>query len=62
MEGKVALVTGAASGIGRASAHGELARAGAAVCVSDINGAGAQADGARYHRRGRQRAISVLAM
>ena len=40
MEGKVALVTGAASGIGRASALA-LARAGAAVCVSDINGDGA---------------------
>ncbi len=39
MEGKVALVTGAASGIGRASALA-LARAGASVCVSDINGAG----------------------
>ena len=42
MEGKVALVTGAAAGIGRASAMA-LARAGAAVCVSDINGEGAQA-------------------
>ena len=41
MEGKVALVTGAASGIGRASALA-LAEAGAAVCVSDINGAGAE--------------------
>ena len=40
MEGKVALVTGAAAGIGRASALA-LARAGAAVCVSDINGEGA---------------------
>ena len=39
MEGKVALVTGAASGIGRASALA-LSRAGASVCVSDINGAG----------------------
>ena len=40
MEGKVALVTGAASGIGRASALA-LAQVGAAVCVSDINGDGA---------------------
>ena len=39
MEGKVALVTGAATGIGQASALA-LARAGAAVCVSDINSAG----------------------
>lgn len=36
MQGKVALVTGAASGIGRASALA-LARAGAAVCLSDVN-------------------------
>ena len=41
MQGKVTLVTGAASGIGRASALA-LARAGAAVCASDINGAGAE--------------------
>jgi len=41
MEGKVVLVTGAASGIGRASALA-LAEAGAAVSVSDINGAGAE--------------------
>ena len=41
MEGKVTLVTGAAAGIGRASALA-LARAGAAVCASDINGAGAE--------------------
>ncbi|MDE2854886.1 MAG: glucose 1-dehydrogenase [Chloroflexota bacterium] len=41
MEGKTALVTGAASGIGRASALA-LARAGAGVCVSDIDGEGAQ--------------------
>ena len=40
MEGKAALVTGAASGIGRASALA-LAREGAAVCVSDINTEGA---------------------
>lgn len=41
MEGKATLVTGAASGIGRASALA-LSRAGAAVCASDINGAGAE--------------------
>ena len=40
MDGKSALVTGAAAGIGRASALA-LARAGAAVCVSDIDGDGA---------------------
>ncbi len=40
MEGKVALVTGAAAGIGRASALA-LAGAGAALCVADIDSAGA---------------------
>lgn len=40
MKDKAALVTGGASGIGRASALA-LGRAGAAVCVSDINGEGA---------------------
>lgn len=41
MDGKTALVTGAAAGIGRASALA-LAREGAAVCVSDINLDGAE--------------------
>lgn len=41
LEGKVALVTGAGTGIGRASALA-LARAGAALCVSDIDSAGAE--------------------
>lgn len=40
MDGRVALVTGAAAGIGRASAL-TLAREGAALCVSDIDEAGA---------------------
>ena len=35
LEGKIALVTGAAQGIGEAIAH-ELAKAGATVIVSDI--------------------------
>ena len=38
---KVAVVTGAASGIGRAIALG-LARAGAAVAVVDVNTGGAE--------------------
>ena len=41
LEGKVAIVTGAAGGIGSASAHA-LAQAGAAVVVADVNGDGAQ--------------------
>ena len=57
MEGKTTLVTGAASGIGRASALA-LARAGAAVCVSDINGAGAEETARRIIANGGQ-AISV---
>lgn len=42
LEGKTALVTGAASGIGRATAL-SLGRAGARVCVTDIDEAGAEA-------------------
>ncbi len=38
MDGKVALVTGAAQGIGNAIAHG-LAAAGARIVVADLNGA-----------------------
>lgn len=41
IEGKVALVTGAASGIGKEIAH-ELARAGAAVVIADLNLEGAR--------------------
>jgi NAD(P)-dependent dehydrogenase (short-subunit alcohol dehydrogenase family) len=41
LEGKVAVVTGAASGIGRASAR-RLARGGASVVVADINLEGAE--------------------
>src|SRR2546423_753952 len=46
VQDKVAIITGAASGIGRASAE-LLAREGAAVGVADLNGAGAKevADG-----------------
>jgi NAD(P)-dependent dehydrogenase (short-subunit alcohol dehydrogenase family) len=48
MKGKVALVTGAASGLGRATAL-KLAAAGADLCVADVNAAGLEetADNAR---------------
>lgn len=39
MKGKVALVTGAASGLGRATAL-KLAHAGANICIVDVNAAG----------------------
>lgn len=50
LAGRVAVVTGAATGIGRASAE-LLAERGARVCVADINLAGAEAvaEGIRQH-------------
>jgi NAD(P)-dependent dehydrogenase (short-subunit alcohol dehydrogenase family) len=48
MKGKAALVTGAASGLGRATAM-TLARAGADVCLVDVNAAGLE-DAAREAR------------
>jgi len=42
LEGKVAIVTGGASGIGRAAAHA-FAREGARVCVADLHAEGAEA-------------------
>lgn len=51
IEGKVALVTGAGSGIGRASAHA-FARAGARVVVSDIDEQNGQATVRFMHEHG----------
>ena len=58
LEGKVALVTGTAAGIGRASALA-LAHAGAAICASDIDETGA-AETARDITDAGGRAISCL--
>jgi NAD(P)-dependent dehydrogenase (short-subunit alcohol dehydrogenase family) len=57
LKGKIALVTGAASGIGRATAL-LLAREGAAVAVADLDGAGAQAVSRQIEAEG-GRAIAV---
>jgi NAD(P)-dependent dehydrogenase (short-subunit alcohol dehydrogenase family) len=51
MKGKVALVTGAASGLGRATAIA-LGRAGAAVCIVDLNAAGLEDTANRLRESG----------
>ncbi len=51
MTGKVALVTGAASGLGRATALA-LARAGARICIVDVNPAGLDATAAEIRALG----------
>ena len=55
-EGKVALVTGAGSGIGRASALA-FAREGATVMVSDVNAASCEETAAMIGQTGRQAAF-----
>jgi NAD(P)-dependent dehydrogenase (short-subunit alcohol dehydrogenase family) len=59
LAGKVAIVTGAASGIGRATAR-QLAGLGAAVAVLDIDGAGAERVAGEL-RAGGAAAIAVIA-
>jgi NAD(P)-dependent dehydrogenase (short-subunit alcohol dehydrogenase family) len=51
LDGRVALVAGAASGIGRASAHG-LADAGAITLCADLNQQGAAATAAEITAKG----------
>jgi NAD(P)-dependent dehydrogenase (short-subunit alcohol dehydrogenase family) len=59
LEGKVAWVTGAASGIGRASAL-ELTARGAKVAVADLNGAGAEAVAKEIAQAGGEAAAFTL--
>jgi 3-hydroxybutyrate dehydrogenase len=57
LHGKVAIVTGAASGIGRAIARG-LSASGAAVCIADVNETAAREAAAELGREG-GRALAV---
>jgi meso-butanediol dehydrogenase / (S,S)-butanediol dehydrogenase / diacetyl reductase len=53
LSGRIALITGAASGVGRAAAH-QFARAGASVAVADWNAAGAGAVADDLQREGHE--------
>lgn len=59
MDGRVAFIAGAASGIGLAAAEG-LAAAGAAVICADINGPGAEQAAARIREQGGRADAMVL--
>jgi NAD(P)-dependent dehydrogenase (short-subunit alcohol dehydrogenase family) len=59
LQGKVAFVTGAASGIGRASAHA-LARAGARLMLVDVNAAGLETTRTELTSGGAEVATSVI--
>ena len=59
LSGKVAIVTGGASGIGRASAIA-MAAEGAAVCIGDVNAAGGAQTASEIHSSG-GRALFVRA-
>lgn len=59
MTGKVAIVTGAAAGLGKATAL-TLARAGADICLVDINSEGLHACAADIHALGRNTLVQAL--
>ena len=59
LRGRVAIVTGAATGIGKSSAMA-LAAQGAAVCVADINDQGAKAVAAAIQAQGGRAIASAL--
>jgi NAD(P)-dependent dehydrogenase (short-subunit alcohol dehydrogenase family) len=59
LDGKVAVVTGAASGIGKACAHA-LARSGATVALWDLDAQSLQAAEAELHQYGSQTSVAVV--
>lgn len=59
LDGKIALIAGAASGIGQAAARG-LAGSGALAICADVNGAGAEETAAGIRRAGGQAEALVL--